>query len=59
MKKTYINPTLTVVNVQPAQVIATSGPDMYGKDAVSEGMGRKARFYMEEDWDEDDFDFEY
>lgn len=25
MKKTYKNPTLTVVNIQPAQMIAVSG----------------------------------
>ena len=53
MKKTYINPTLTVVKVQPAQVIATSSIEMYGKDAEGVGMGREARFYMEEDWEED------
>ena len=51
MKKTYINPTLTVVKVQPAQVIATSSIEMYGKDAEGVGMGRQAKFY--DDWDED------
>ena len=55
MKKTYINPTLTVVKVQPAQVIATSSIEMYGKDAEGVGMGRQAKFYddWEEDWEED------
>ena len=50
MKKTYKNPTLTVVKVQPAQVIAASVP-MYGTNATGEGMGRSASF---SDWGEDE-----
>ena len=58
MKKTYINPTLTVAKVQPANILTGSLPVDPTKE-TSIQMGRKARFYMEEDWDEDDFDFEY
>ena len=49
MKKTYKNPTLTVVKVQPAQVIATSVP-MYATPAEGAGMGRGASF---SDWEEE------
>ena len=49
MKKTYKIPTLTVVKVQPAQVIAASVP-MYSTDATGEGMGRGASF---SDWEEE------
>ena len=50
MKKTYKNPTLTVVKVQPAQVIAASVP-MYGSDATGAGMGRGASF---SDWSDEE-----
>lgn len=52
MKKTYKNPTLTVVKIQPAQILAGSeqgalgGPEITGSD----GFGaREAEF---SDWDE-------
>ena len=50
MKKTYKTPTLKVVNVRPAQFIAASVP-MYGKNATTAGMGRRAEF---SDWDEEE-----
>lgn len=48
MKKTYINPTMKVVEIKPAQILEDS-IDMYGKNAQGEAMGRKARF---SDWEE-------
>ena len=52
MKKTYKNPTLTVVMIKPAQILAGSeqgalgGPEITGSD----GFGaREAEF---SDWDE-------
>lgn len=50
MKKTYKNPTLKVVKVQPAQVIATSIPQ--GADWTSgTANGRASRFSDDDDWD--------
>lgn len=46
MKKTYLNPTLTVVNVQPAQFIAGSTPNAkFSKSGSTNTMdGRGASF---------------
>ena len=45
MKKTYLNPTLTVVNVQPAQVIASSPDAKFSKSGSTTTMdGRQGSF---------------
>jgi hypothetical protein len=49
MKKTYKNPTLTVVNIQPAQFIALS---TLGTTTATKGnLGRESRF---SDFDEEE-----
>jgi hypothetical protein len=53
MKKTYINPTLKVVNVRPMQMVMTSpgvpvDPKETGDQDKAEA--RRARFHS---WDED------
>ena len=56
MKKTYMIPTLQVVKIQPAQVIATSlNASMEGKSINSSNDfgARSARFSDDEDWDEE------
>ena len=53
MKKTYKNPLLTVVNIQPAQFIAMS--TLGTTDAIDGNLGREATF---SDWDEDVFVFD-
>ena len=54
MKKTYINPTLKVVNVRPMQILAGSPPmsvDPYAEAGNQTGAeARRARFHS---WDED------
>lgn len=50
MKKTYCNPTLKIVKVQPAQFIANSIPVDPTKETSTQ-MGRQGRF---SDWDEED-----
>ena len=57
MKKTYINPTLTVANIQPTRILVGS-PIGKGDEYNSETdllLGRRSRF---DDWDEDEFEFE-
>ena len=50
MKKTYKNPTLKVVKIQPNQLmIAASGET----EATSGNLGRRGRFST---WEEEDFD---
>jgi hypothetical protein len=50
MKKTYKNPTLTVVKIQPAQFIATSDTLPQGSNYSGEDVQvREAEF---SDWDE-------
>lgn len=45
MKKTYKNPTLTVVKVQTANILAGSGPVLRGStNATSGNAGRGASF---------------
>ena len=54
MKKTYINPTLKVVKIQSAQILAGSDFGDGQKDG-SQAAGRSARFSS---WEEDDFEEE-
>lgn len=49
MKKTYINPTLKVVTIQPARIMAGS-LELHDKNATSV-MSRRARF---SEWEEDE-----
>lgn len=51
MKKTYMNPTMTIDKIQTTQILAASA-EMYGLDATGEAMGREMD--MEEDFDEID-----
>lgn len=45
MKKTYLNPTLTVVNVQPAQFIAASEDVKVGSTySGTKVLGRQSSF---------------
>ena len=56
MKKTYKNPTLTVVKIQPAQFIANSynlsGTQAHQNSDSTYGMARRGRFSgrNEEEW---------
>ena len=53
MKKTYINPTLKVVNVRPMQILAGSPPmsvDPKETGNQADAEARRARFHS---WDED------
>ncbi len=52
MKKTYKNPTLKIVNVKPARILAGSDPTitLYNTDANSAGMSRGSRYST---WEED------
>ena len=56
MKKTYINPTLTVVKIKPAHLLAGSFNDPLGDTNVDGGaaLGREASF---SDWGDDQFEF--
>ena len=49
MKKTYKIPTLKVVKTKGARLMQASAK-MFGKNATSAGMGRRAEF---SDWDEE------
>jgi len=53
MKKTYMIPTLKVVEIKPAQFIAASFQQTLGTTEVngSAALGREARF---SDWDEEE-----
>ena len=52
MKKTYMIPTLKVVEIKPAQFIAASQPELMGSTTATSGnLGREARF---SDWDEEE-----
>ena len=51
MKKTYMIPTLQVVKIQTAQILAGS-VDLYGQNATGPGMGRQAGFSDSDDWGE-------
>ena len=52
MKKIYKNPTLTVVKLQPARIMAGSFNEQLGNTGVDGGvsLGREATF---SDWGED------
>ena len=53
MKKTYINPTLKVVNVRPMQILAgiPMSVDPYAEPGnPADAEARRARFHS---WDED------
>jgi hypothetical protein len=54
MKKTYKNPTLTVVKIQPARILAGSetAPFGEGKKDGSQAAARGGRFSADDDWDE-------
>ena len=55
MKKIYNNPTLKVVKIQPARILAGSDPIPVDPTKSTESQwGRRSRFSK---W-EDDFDFE-
>lgn len=51
MKKTYKNPTLTVVKIQPAQMIAVSGEFGEGTMSGSSAATRESYF---SDWGDDE-----
>ena len=52
MKKTYKNPTLKVVKVQPAQVIATSIPQ--GADWTSGTANGRASRFSDDVWEDEE-----
>ena len=60
MKKTYINPTLTVVKIQPARIMAGSFMEGLGDTPVDGGvsLGREASFDLGDDLDLSDFEEE-
>ena len=60
MKKTYKNPILTVVKIQPARIMAGSFLDGLGGEGVDGGasLGREASFDLGDDLDISDFDEE-
>lgn len=52
MKKTYKNPTLKVVKIQAARIMAGSPNPVFDPNSKTATMeGRRARF---SDWDEDE-----
>jgi hypothetical protein len=51
MKKTYINPTLTVVKIQTAQMLALSNPNASDTEYSGTQYGREAEF---SDWEMDE-----
>jgi hypothetical protein len=50
MKKTYMIPTMKVVKIQPARILAGS-PDLTGTYNGGKVLSRQARF---SDWDEEE-----
>ena len=54
MKKTYMIPTLKVVEIKPAQFIAASFQGTLGTTNVngSAALGREAGFSDDDDWEE-------
>ena len=54
MKKTYKNPALTVVKMQPAHIMAGSFKRQLGSQGVngSASLGRESRF-SDDDWEEE------
>ena len=55
MKKSYKNPALTVVKMQPARIMAGSFKGQLGTQGVngSASLGRGASFSADDDWDEE------
>ena len=56
MKKTYINPSLKVVEIKTASILAVSTPQLRGTTEDTSGnLGRRARFsnWEEEEWEEE------
>ena len=51
MKKTYINPEMTIVKIQTAQMLAASEPGYGGTTTSTSGnLSREGSF-----WDDDDY----
>ncbi len=48
MKKTYIIPSLEVIQVKTQQMLAASQVDMYGSNATGTGMAPE--FYFDEEY---------
>ncbi len=48
MKKTYKNPTMTIVKIETAQMVAAS-VEMHGSNANSAAMGREGSFWDDEE----------
>ena len=61
MKKTYMNPTIKVVKIQPAQLICNSIKGVTGLDGVQRGSGdfvggaadARGAGFSDDDWDEE------
>lgn len=51
MKKTYINPTLTVVEIKPTNLLQVMS--LQGRNAEAPGMTRRTRFSDFDEWDEE------
>ena len=50
MKKTYINPTMTIVKIQTAQMLAASEPGYGGTTTSTSGnLSRESSFWEEDE----------
>ena len=54
MKKTYKNPTLTVVNVQTARILTGSNPQYYDTPTTSKTSGNHGRGGSFSGWTEEE-----
>ena len=52
MKKTYKNPSLTVVKIQPARILA--GSDLYTKTGNATEWGARGSRFSADFWDEEE-----
>ena len=52
MKKTYKNPTLTVVKIQPMNVLTTVSATMDGSQSITTSGGFGARRGRDDFWDD-------
>ena len=59
MKKTYINPTMNIVNVQTQQMIAESAGFGEGKKSGSDAASRRGRNNNVWDDEEEEYEEEY
>lgn len=59
MKKTYINPTMNIVNVQTQQMIAESAGFGEGQKAGSVAVSRRGRNRNVWDDEEEEYEEEY